>query len=90
MEREKLIKDIERQMSEPTSEYVVLWFSEAEYVLELMKEQEAVKPTILDYSSGRRRAWCGKCGYRVKIGYHGDCTENFCGKCGTPILWEGR
>lgn len=41
MDREKLIKDIERQISEPTNEFVVLWFSEAEYVLELLKEQEA-------------------------------------------------
>ena len=41
MDREKLIKDIEKQMSEPTNEYVVLWFSEAEYVLELLKEQES-------------------------------------------------
>ena len=40
MDREKLIKDIEKQMSEPTNEYVVLWFSEAEYVLELLKEQQ--------------------------------------------------
>lgn len=39
-DREKVIKDIEKQMSEPTNEYVVLWFSEAEYVLELLKEHE--------------------------------------------------
>lgn len=40
-DREELIKDIEKQMSEPTNEYVVLWFSEAEYVLALLKEQES-------------------------------------------------
>ncbi|MBO7661922.1 MAG: hypothetical protein J6U01_00965 [Clostridia bacterium] len=40
MDREKLIKDIERQISEPTNEFVVLWFSEAGYVLELLKEQD--------------------------------------------------
>lgn len=59
MDREKLIKDIERQMNEPTNEYVVLWFSEAEYVLELLKEQENEKkrnPVIV----------CPHCGKRVK------------------------
>lgn len=40
MDREKVIKDIEKQMSEPANEYVVLWFSEAEYVLELLKKQQ--------------------------------------------------
>lgn len=43
MDREKLIKDIEKQMSEPTNDYVVLWFSEAEYFLELLKEHEELK-----------------------------------------------
>ena len=55
-DREKLIKDIERQMNEPTSEYVVLWFSEAEYVLELLKEQEAEdEPTFDDWTKGEGR-----------------------------------
>lgn len=45
-DREKLIKDIEKQMNEPTNEYVVLWFSEAEYVLALLKEQEARVMTL--------------------------------------------
>jgi len=52
MDREKLIKDIERQISEPTNEFVVLWFSEAEYVLELMKEQDEEHRRLL--------SWLGK------------------------------
>ena len=56
MDREELIKDIERQMSEPTNEYVVLWFSEAEYVLELLKEKEerekAICKEICDFIRG--------------------------------------
>ena len=52
IDREKVIKDIEKQMSEPTNEYVVLWFSEAEYVLALLKEQEEIE---LCDRCGRRR-----------------------------------
>jgi len=52
MDRAKLIKDIEQQMSEPTNEFVVLWFSEAEYVLELMKEQDEEHRRLL--------SWLGK------------------------------
>ncbi len=80
MDREKLIKDIEEQMSEPTNEYVVLWFSEAEYVLELLKEQEAVEP-ISDDDGGY---WCSSC--HEDIVWH----QPFCSNCGKPILWEGR
>lgn len=79
MDREKVIKDIERQMSEPTNEYVVLWFSEAEYILKLLEEQEAVEPT---WQQGK--AYCGSCGKRIplKIG------ARFCHKCGQAVKWN--
>ena len=76
MDREKLIKDIERQMSEPTSEYVVLWFSEAEYVLELLKEQEAVYPS---WQNGKM--YCGHCGSK----FPPRVMMRFCHRCGVPI-----
>ena len=78
MDREKLIEDIEKQMSEPTNEYVVLWFSEAEYVLELLKEHDPVKPRV---SSVEQR--CGNCNYVIeKDGWKA------CPWCGKPIDWE--
>lgn len=45
---------------------------------ELLKEQEAVKPTW-----SRGKPFCGACGLRI----HGG---KFCSECGKPILWEGR
>ena len=46
--------------------------------LDLLKEQEAVKPTW-----SRGKPFCGACGLRI----HGG---KFCSECGKPILWEGR
>ena len=45
---------------------------------ELLKEQEAVKPTW-----GRGKPFCGACGLRIRGG-------KFCSECGKPIAWEGR
>lgn len=47
--------------------------------LELLKEQEAVKPTWR-----QRKAYCGSCGKRIplKIG------ARFCHKCGKAVKWE--
>lgn len=84
MDREKLIKNIERQMSEPTNEYVLLfWFSEAEYVLELLKEQDPVEPEL----EGGGSSWwyvCGEC--------HGTIydSDNFCKHCGRRIKHEKK
>ena len=47
-------------------------------IKELLKEQEAVKPTW-----SRGKPFCGACGLRI----HGG---KFCSECGKPILWEGR
>ena len=60
-------------------------------VLELLKEQEAVKPIITPWAEDEdgnivvAKKECGKCGYQF-------FTErpNFCENCGTPILWEGQ
>ena len=48
-------------------------------VVELLKEQEEVKPT---WSCGK--PFCGACGLRIRSGW------KFCSECGKPIAWEGR
>ena len=57
-----------------------------EEVLDLLKEQEAVEP-INSYGTFR----CGNC--RNIVGYndgHGrGYQNNFCSKCGRPVLLEG-
>lgn len=49
-----------------------------ERAIELLKEQEAVKPTW-----GRGKPFCGACGLQIRGG-------KFCSECGKPIAWEGR
>lgn len=46
---------------------------------ELLKEQEAVKPTWI-----RGKPCCGSCGLQIRNG------GKFCGECGKMIAWEGR
>ena len=85
MDREKLIKDIEQQISEPTNEFVVLWFSEAEYVLELLKEQEAKNVVNMTLSKdGFLIASCPKCNALLTRVEH----KNYCGYCGQAVKWE--
>lgn len=60
--------------------------------LEVLKEQEAVKP-VLDEQTGR--IWlCGKCGSYVGFEDNDPHDPNeydkYCRKCGRPVLWEGR
>lgn len=52
-------------------------------VLTLLKEQEAVEPTIDKYGNKR----CGSCGHKLQSIADPDL---FCCKCGKPVLWEGR
>lgn len=46
---------------------------------ELLKEQEAEKPTW-----SRGKPFCGACGLQIRSG------GKFCSECGKPIAWEGR
>jgi len=60
--------------------------------LELLKEQEAVKP-VQDKKTGR--VWlCGNCGSYVGFEDHDEDDPNefdkFCRECGHPVSWEGR
>ncbi len=59
--------------------------------LELLKKQEAVKPIITPWVENEdgevilAKRECGRCGYQFFT-----VRPNFCEKCGTPILWEGK
>ena len=50
--------------------------------LELLKEQEPVKPT---WSQGK--AYCGKCGQRLPRKRE-DREINYCGYCGQAVKWN--
>lgn len=84
MDREKLIKDIEKQMSEPTNDYVVLWFREAEYVLELLKKQTKTKVVFGRTKDGEFVTECGNCG-----AYLGKAYSN-CPKCQKKLDWNSN
>ena len=84
MDREKLIKDIEEQMSKPTNEYVVLWFSEAEYVLELLKEKAKTKVVFGRTKDGEFVTECGNCGT------HLDKAYSNCPKCKKELDWNSN
>ena len=58
----------------------VVWIDDA---LELLKEQEPVKPT---WSQGK--AYCGKCGQRLPR-KRADKEINYCGYCGQEVKWNG-
>ena len=64
----------------------------AQDILELLKEQETVKP-VLDEQTGR--IWlCGNCGTYVGFEDNDPHDPNefdkYCRECGKPVLWEGR
>lgn len=60
-------------------------------IIDLLKEQEAVKPVITPWAVNEdgeveiAKRECGKCGWQF-------FTEkpNYCENCGAPILWESR
>jgi len=64
----------------------------AKSALDLLKEQEAVKP-VRDEKTGR--CWlCGNCGMFVGFEDNDDNDPNefdkFCRECGHPVSWEDR
>ena len=88
MDSEKVISIFEKIINvckEDGCDFVDLSFEDAEQILALLKEQEAVEP-INSYGTFR----CGKC--RNIVGYNDDCgrgyQNNFCSKCGKPVKWE--
>lgn len=58
------------------------------FVLSLLKEQEAVKRTYSTGINGFSIIWtCGACGSDL---FPNNAKAKFCSNCGKPVLWEGR
>ena len=61
---------------------------------ELLKEHEAVKPSLKQDVKGIFVWCCGSCGAHMYHIYDGiDKAKEyakFCRQCGKPVLWEGR
>ena len=90
---EKIISDFEHEVSKAHGEgwdYVDLSTEDAKEILELLKEQEAVKPIVEQYAlpltltSVRfiKKYYCGICKEEI--------TGNnvYCHKCGRKVKWD--
>ena len=66
----------------------------AKDVIELLKNQIPAEPVVYESymtRSGRmsrRRAFCGACGLRIRIGSNKQDRSQFCERCGKPVKWE--
>lgn len=94
MDRETVVSTFKKIISvckEDGCDFVDLSFEDAEQILAMLKEQEAVKP-VLDEQTGR--IWlCGKCGSYVGFEDNDPHDPNefdkYCRECGRPVLWKG-
>jgi len=82
IDREKVIKDLEFCVN---GHYKVE-LSLAKKILALLKEQEAVEPTLI--REGRNKYYndyvCPRCDNVVVY------EQNYCSECGAQFRWEGR
>ena len=88
-DREKVISTFEKIISvckEDGCDFVDLTFEDAERILALLKEQEAVEPILI--REGRNKNYndyvCPRCDNDVFY------EQNYCSECGVRFLWEGR
>lgn len=83
-DREKVIKKAERIMCSTVSRDMIDSFCED--VIAMLKEQEAVEPTLI--REGRNKHYndyvCPRCDNEVVY------EQNYCSECGVQFLWEGR
>ena len=80
-DRNKIINAIEKakkQSEEYAQDHIIVPFKEADMILAMLKEQEAVKP-----SWSRGKPFCSACGLQIRGG-------KYCSECGKPISWESR
>jgi DNA-directed RNA polymerase subunit RPC12/RpoP len=89
IEKEKVIKRIKAQIAvckEIDSDWISLTVGTGKRILELLEEQEAVKPTLI--REGRNKNYndyvCPRCDNEVVY------EQNYCSECGVRFLWEGR
>ena len=89
MDREKVISTFKKIISvckEDGCDFVDLTFEDAEQILVLLKEQEAVEPTLI--REGRNKYYndyvCPRCDNDVVY------EQNYCSECGVKFMWESR
>jgi protein-arginine kinase activator protein McsA len=84
IDREKIVNAIEKakkQSEEYAQDRIIVPLKEADMILAMLKEQEAVEPTIDEYGNKR----CGNCGHKL----HSIADiDLFCCKCGQAVKWD--
>lgn len=88
---EKIISDFEHEVSKAYGEgwdYVDLSTEDAKEILELLKEQEAVKPILVKlYPHDVYR--CGNCGHcAVGTTVPKTYRPKYCPECGRKVKWD--
>ena len=87
-DREKIINAIEKakkQSEEYAQDRIIVPFKEADMILALLKEPEAVEPKVIRMNDfGYPVHACGKCGLKITE------SMNYCHECGKRIDWESR
>ena len=98
MTKDEIINGLEREIKsirrEPRVKMlgICMTVDEAEDIIALLKEQEAVKP---HYNPRSNWYECGACHYSMTSGMH--CRSElipaykvgFCAKCGKAVKWDG-
>ena len=77
--------------------YVLIRPDVRDRIIELLKEQEAVKLHTIDTDEEQYSFWfvCGNCGWKIyKVVDDENCEDrkqiHFCASCGRPISWGDR
>lgn len=85
-DREKIIKAIEKakkQSEQYALDRIVIPFKEADMILALLKEQEAVEPEVEVLNEIDRIYRCPKC---HKCFFYE--KQKYCDQCGQAVKWE--
>lgn len=93
IDKEKVIKAFRTRIISDSEEWdtVEIPVDEAVQILELLKEQDPVKP---HYNARTNWYECGACHYSMTSGMHckGELIPaykaNYCAKCGKGVMWE--
>ena len=88
-DREKIIDAIEKakkQSEEYAQDRIIVPFKEADMILAILKEQEAVKRTYRTGINGFSIIWtCGACGSDL---HPNNAKAKYCSNCGKPVKWD--
>lgn len=86
-DREKIIRAIEKakkQSKEYAQDRIIVPFKEADMIIALLKEQEAVKPKHKECIGGFVAGLCPTCGTVL----NNILNVKACGKCGQAVKWD--